>query len=75
MIISSDYGRILRVLKFCGENNSPPFRDFLPLKYRIEICFGAELFLIVNRFSNFLQCMLGQTKRQILRKNDLHTIK
>ena len=49
--------------KILRENNYvPPFHDFLLLKFPIQNCFWADLFLIVNRFPNFLQHILGKTK-------------
>ena len=66
MIISSYYGRILQVFTILRENNYLPSMYFLLLKFPIKNCFWGRTFLIVNRFSKFLQHILGQTKRQIL---------
>ena len=49
------------VSKFCGKNNP------------IQIFWG-QTFLIVNRFSNFFQHILGQTKCRILQKHTLPTV-
>ena len=60
MMILGDYDRILRV---------PPVHDFSRLKIPIENSRPWEkLFSLVNRFSKFLQHILGQTKRHILQR-------
>ena len=67
MIISSDYSRILRVLKLCGENNYLPSMIFFLQKTLFKIVLGRT-FSINNRFSKFLRHILGQTKRKILQR-------
>ena len=64
MMISSDYDKILRVLKFCGE-----------IITSYEKLFLGTTFLIVNRFSKFLQHILGQTKPRLLLGDILPTVK
>ena len=67
MMILSDYDRILRVSKFCGENNYLPSIIFTYRKTLFKLFLG-RMFLIVNRFSKFLKHILGQTKRPILQR-------
>ena len=43
----------------------PPLHDFFCTQNPYPKLFLGRTFLIVNRFSKFLQHILGQTKRQI----------
>ena len=52
MIISSDYDGILRILKFCGENNYLPSMIFVK-KILIQHCFWPELVESFTDFQNF----------------------
>ena len=66
MMILSDYDRMVKVSKFCGKIiTSLP--SFFVQKSLFKIVFGQN-FLIVNRFSKFLQHNFGQTKRQIFQR-------
>ena len=68
-----DYGRILRVLKCCGENNYPPSLIFTTENPHSKLFFGRT-FSIANRFSKFLQHILGQTKRYFCKENSLYQL-
>ena len=51
---------------FCGKIITS--HDFFVQKIPIQNCLLGRTFLIVNRFSNFLQHILGQTMCQILQR-------
>ena len=44
------------------------FHEIFLQKILIQSCFCAELFLIVNRFSNLLSHILGQIQVQLLQR-------
>ena len=53
MMISSDFDN-RRVLKFCGDNNYPPFLDsFVQEKNPLQKFYWAELFELSAGFQNF----------------------
>ena len=70
LMILSDCDRILRHSKYCRKiiTSHDFFLDYSKL-------FLGRTFLIVNRFSFFLQHILGQNKRRIVRQNILPTVK
>ena len=60
-MISSDYDRILTTsFKILRENNYLPVMIFCT---EIQDLYLGRTFLIVNRFSKFLQHILGHSKR------------
>ena len=60
MIISNDFGKNTANFQILQEKNNPPFMIFVQ-KNPYSKLFLDRTFLIVNRFSNFLLHILGQT--------------
>ena len=64
----NDCDRILRVSKFLRENNYLPAMIIFSTEGPNSKLFLGRTFLIDNRFSKFLQHILGQTKRRLLQR-------